>query len=109
MIGGFVVLVIVSAATGGNDSSKNSSSNDTATQAAQKNSVKTVTQAAPAQPTPEPTAPRPRGAARPGQPEMTAGQENAVQAGRTTSTYGVLKGGPHRATVVFGRRWFLEG
>ena len=81
VIGGFVVLGIVGAATGGNDSSKNSSSNDTATQAAQKNSNKAPAQPAPAQPAPaQPARRSPPGAARPAQPEMTAGQENAVQA-----------------------------
>jgi hypothetical protein len=85
LIGAFVVLVIVSAIAGGDDSSKDSNSNDTATQAAQTVSVKTVTQAAPAQPAPAQPAPEPTTTAAPPeappeQPEMTAGQENALKA-----------------------------
>ncbi len=41
---------------------------------------------------------------------MTSGQENALQAAQNyVDMSGVLEGGPHPATVVFGRRRLLEG
>ena len=43
------------------------------------------------------------------EPEMTAGQENALQAAEDYLDYGILEGGSHPPTVGSGRRRLLEG
>jgi hypothetical protein len=69
VLAGFVGLVIISAIAGGDESSNDSGSNDTATQAAQTHSTSknTATQA-----------PAPQAAPPPQEPDLTAGQENAL-------------------------------